>query len=70
MEHKLLNNRTKAVFFGGVLVYIIFYIFTIIVNIYFSVTDYGYITKFSGLENYIDLFSDPNFFIALKNKQY
>ncbi len=68
--HWLSTKKAKAVMlFPTLLVYSIFIVIPVFIAIYYSFTDYSGLGKanFVGVKNYINMFGDKLFLIALRN---
>lgn len=64
------ENLSALIFLAPFLIaLVVFFVYAFGRTVYFSFTDYNLfkITRFTGLDNYADLFRDPLFFTALTN---
>lgn len=68
--HWLSTKRAKLIMLlPTFIIYIIFIIIPVFIAVYYSFTDYSGLgkAKFTGISNYINIFQDDLFLIALKN---
>jgi multiple sugar transport system permease protein len=68
----LKKYNTLILIFPWLATLIVFWAFPVVYSLILSLTDYSIFgqTKFIGLVNYLKLFSDPSFLLALKNTAY
>ena len=68
-KKKKYDNCAYAMIFPAYFVFTVFILIPIGMVLYYSVTNYNLYTSpdFVGLKNYINLFKDEDFFIAVKN---
>lgn len=65
--NKRLQKKMCPIFIVGLLMFIIFYICPLLMNVYYSFIEYSKGMQFVGLVNYKVLFQDEFFWLALKN---
>ena len=62
-----INAITNILFYIGLGLFFLFHIVPVLMNIFFSVIDYGKKIRFLGLQHYILLFKDKLFITAFSN---
>ncbi|MHC1749364.1 MAG: carbohydrate ABC transporter permease [Cellulosilyticaceae bacterium] len=65
--NKRLQKKMCPIFIIGLLMFVIFYIYPLLMNVYYSFSEYSKGMQLVGLLNYKVLFQDQFFWLALKN---